>query len=117
MKDSCRAKGEQEKMEKLRDYEWVKEIDYKQYLSGDLKQLEEIIGLELFLEIVEAFGKTNIYISDRPVMMMKREYIKKKFGVIPDKELARMLRVSERLIYKIANEKYIDDRQTNLFGS
>lgn len=38
-------------------------------------------------------------------MDMKQEYIRKHYGNKSEKELARMLGVSERLVYKIGSQK------------
>ena len=94
--------------------EWIKGIDYKKHLTGDLKELEEIVGIDVFIKLMSAFAKTTIYFSEKPLMDMKRDFIKKNFGFIGDKELARKMGVSERLIYKIAQEKY-DLQQEELF--
>ncbi|MEG8946623.1 hypothetical protein [Rosettibacter firmus] len=95
--------------------EWFKEIDYKKFLQGDLKLLEEIIGIDKFIELYNYFGKTSIYFSEKPLMEMKQEYIRKYFGYKNEKELARLLGVSERLIYKVAEQKIILKEQQDLF--
>lgn len=95
--------------------EWIKEINYQKYLDGDLKILAEIIGIEKLCELYKHFSKTTIYFTERPIMEMKQEYIRKKYGYINEKKLARMLDVSERLIYKIGSEKYINKEQQELF--
>lgn len=88
---------------------WIKEIDYLKYLDKDLKILCEIVGIDKFLEIIEIFGKTTIYFTNRPIVEMKKEYIRQKFGMIGNKELAREIGVSERLVHKIGSEKYNSD--------
>jgi len=96
--------------------DWIKEINYKKYLTGDLKDLEEIVGIDLFIKIMERFSKTAIYFSEKPLMEMKQEYIRKKYGEIKEKEIARKLGVSERLVYKIGSQRYIPKNQMDLFG-
>lgn len=95
--------------------EWIKEMDYKKHFDGDLLILLEIIGIDKLIKIYEVFGKTSIYFSEKPIMQMKREYIKRHFGLINDRELARKLGVSQRLIYKIAKEKVSNINQGKLF--
>jgi len=85
--------------------EWIKEIDYRKHLTGDLAELEKIIGIDNLIKILEYFGKTAIYISEKPILEMKKEYIRKHYGKIGAKELARKLGISERLVYEIGNEK------------
>lgn len=97
------------------NFEWIKEIDYKKYLNGDLKIIVELIGIEAFLKLYSIFAKTTVYFSEKPLMEMKQEYIKKHFGSKPEKELARMLNVSERLVYKIGTQKIVMSNQQSLF--
>ncbi len=94
---------------------WYKEIDYKKFLTGDLKILEELIGIDKLIELIEIFGKTTIYISEKPVYAMKVEYIKKNYGKMTEKELARLLKVSERLVYKIGSMKVNPEHNYKLF--
>lgn len=85
--------------------DWIKEIDYNKYLDGDLKTVVEIVGIDNFIKLCKVFSKTAIYFSEKPFMEMKQEYIRKHYGEKSEKELARMLGVSERLIYKIGSQK------------
>lgn len=94
--------------------QWIKDIDYKKFLDGDLKLVEEIVGIDKFIELYSYFSKTAIYFSEKPLMDMKQEYIKKYFGFKKEKELARMLGVSERLVYKIGSQKSTNN-QCDLF--
>lgn len=95
--------------------DWIKDIDYSKFLDGDLELLVDVIGIEKFIELYEYFAKTAIYFSERPLMGMKQEYIKKYFGVKGERELARMLGVSERLVYKIGAQKHTLHNQQSLF--
>lgn len=95
--------------------DWIKKIDYMKYLDGDLKLVVEIIGIDNFIKLFQVFSKTAVYFSERPLMEMKQEYIRKHFGEKNEKELARELGVSERLVYKIGAQKIILNNQQNLF--
>lgn len=94
---------------------WIKEIDYHKFLNGDLKLLLEIIGIDNFIELYLHFAKTAIYFSEKPLMEMKQEYIRKNYGSKSEKELARLLGVSERLVYKIGSQKITINNQQKLF--
>jgi hypothetical protein len=52
---------------------------------------------------------------DKPLIEMNREYIRKHFGQKNEKELARELGVSERLVYKIGSQKIVLNNQHSLF--
>lgn len=95
---------------------WIKEIDYNKFLNGDLKLLLEIIGIDNFIELYLHFAKTAIYFSEKPLMEMKQEYIRKNYGSKSEKELARMLGVSERLVYKIGSQKISSKNQLEIFN-
>ncbi|QKJ99913.1 MAG: hypothetical protein HND40_10250 [Ignavibacteriota bacterium] len=95
---------------------WIKDIDYNKFLDGDLKLLVNTIGIDKFIELYSHFAKTAIYFSEKPLMEMKQEYIRKHFGFKNEKELARMLGVSERLVYKIGSQKVIMSNQQDLFN-
>lgn len=96
--------------------DWIKDIDYNKFLDGDLKLLVNTIGIDKFIELYSHFAKTAIYFSEKPLMEMKQEYIRKHFGFKNEKELARMLGVSERLVYKIGSQKVILSNQQDLFN-
>ncbi len=95
--------------------DWIKEIDYNKYLDGDLKIIVDTVGIDNFIKLFKIFSKTAIYFSERPLMEMKQEYIRKHFGQKSEKELARELGVSERLVYKIGAQKITLNNQQNLF--
>jgi len=95
--------------------DWIKKIDYQKYLDGDLKILHDIIGIDNFIKLFQVFAKTAVYFSERPLIEMKQEYIRKHFGEKSEKELARMLGVSERLVYKIGSQKITLSEQGKLF--
>lgn len=95
--------------------DWIKEIDYKKFLDGDLRLLVEIVGIEKFSELYKHFAKTSIYFSEKPLMEMKQEYIRQNFGFKSEKELARMLGVSERLVYKVGSQKFSTKKKMDMF--
>lgn len=94
---------------------WIKEIEYQKFLSGDLKILADILGIEKVMELYKVFTKTTIYFSEKPLMEMKQEYIRKYIGFKSEKEIARELGVSERLVYKIGSQKISSGNQLELF--
>jgi hypothetical protein len=88
---------------------WYKEIDYKKFLTGDLKIIEEEFGIDILMRMYELFGKTNIYFSEKPLIDMKIEYIKKKLSKNYNsdtlKKLCREMHLSERIIHKILEKR------------
>lgn len=95
------------------EMDWIKEIDYNKFLEGDMKTVVELVGIDNFIKLFKVFGKSTVYFSERPLMEMKQEYIRKHFGEKTERELARMLGVSERLVYKIGSQKVCLGGQEN----
>lgn len=94
--------------------DWIKEIDYNKFLNGDLKIVVDIVGIDNFIKLFKVFSKTAIYFSERPLIEMKQEYIRKHYGTKSGKDLARLLGVSERLVYKIGSQEITMNNQQKL---
>lgn len=75
-------------------YEWLKEVDYNKIITGDLKNILEIVGIDSFIKLYEQFCSTSIYFSEKFIFNAKREYIKNN-PASSTKELARKLMISE----------------------
>lgn len=88
----------------MENYDWIKEIDYKAHLKGDIRLIIDIIGMDNYLRLVETFGKTQLYISDQSLIKIKRTYIKRYYHKHTIKELSQMLDVSESFVRKVINE-------------
>lgn len=86
------------------NYKWINEVDYEKHLDGNSALIVDLCGLENFLKLVEAFSKTQIYISNQPIVMMKKDYIRKHKDSLTVRELARTLDVSESFVYKVMRE-------------
>lgn len=78
--------------------EWIKDIDIEKHLEGDLLMIYEICGLDTLMVLMENLSKITIYISEKPLVSAKKEYIKKNFNGHNAKELAIKLRVSEKFV-------------------
>lgn len=83
------------------NYGWIEEIDYKKHLDGNSALMVDICGVDKFIELVEAFAKTQVYFSTEPIIKMKKEFILNNKDKYTVKELARILHVSERFVYKV----------------
>jgi len=94
--------------------EWTKEIDYTKHLTGDQRDIAELIGIQNLLKLIDRFNKTPVYFSDKCLLSMKREYILENVGGASPKQLARMLDLSERYVYEIINERHLGDSQLEL---
>jgi hypothetical protein len=97
----------------MTNLKWIHEIDWRQSLNGDLRDLAEIIGIDNLMKAWLAFSKTHIYFSEQPLNVMKKEYIKKHHKPGNTKELARMLDVSEVFVQQVVS-RLKDDNQLEL---
>jgi len=97
------------------NYDWVKETNYEEKFPEEYKAIINEIGLDNFLKLFRLFAKTPIYFSERPIYELKKEYILKHKNK-PPRELARILGMSERGVYKILNETGFAPEQMNLFN-
>ncbi len=98
----------------MMNYDWIKETNYEEKFPEEYRTIIDLIGLENFLKLLSQFAKTPIYFSERPIDELKKEYILKHKGESP-RELARILGMSERGVYKILSSTGYAPGQLNLF--
>jgi len=94
--------------------DWIKEIDWRKHLTGDLADVADTIGEDAFLSLWAAFAKTTIYLSEKPLDNMRREFIKKYKGNNV-KELARTLNCSEMFVYTVKADDKLKTDQIDMF--
>ena len=71
-------------------------------MNNEEKELEKLVGTELFRQIRVLFGGTNLYIKQPDSDDVKYWFFKKNIKI---KEIAKMLNISESNVYKILNNK------------
>lgn len=96
--------------------DWLKEIEITpDMLDEDYRNIAERIGVDNLFELLRLFDKSSVYFSIERLDGPRRMYIRKNAGSKGVKELARVLGVSERYIYKVLHEEnYIPDNQLEL---
>lgn len=95
---------------------WIKDIDYNQFLSDDEKDMVETIGFDNYVKLLGRFKKTTFYFTDRAFLNMKKKFIVEN-KTVPPKQLARDLELSEMTVYNVLREATIakNDDNYNLF--
>ena len=70
------------------------------------KEYAELIGIENLIQLSRVFGGTSIYIPKEEELLkgLKYDKIEKEFTEKNAKELARKYHLSERTIYRIAEQ-------------
>jgi Mor family transcriptional regulator len=100
--------------------DWIQELEWQKLLPGEMKEVAEIIGIENTLKLMEKFGKTHVYFTEKPLLEMKRLYIGLHLNDedVRAQDLARMLNMSERYVFNVIAElkKEVDQAQLNIFG-
>ncbi|MCX5785700.1 MAG: hypothetical protein NTX59_08415 [Elusimicrobia bacterium] len=88
------------------DLSWIKKLDEKdiaKHFTNDITLIYEHCGLEVLIKLWEKLASINLYLSEKPLMAMRREYIHKNYVKTNTgnnaKELAVLLHVSEQYVY------------------
>lgn len=71
-------------------------------MNNEEKELEKMLGNDLFRQIRVHFGGTNIYIKQPDAEDVKYWFFKKNMKI---KEIAKLLNISESNVYRILNNK------------
>ena len=92
--------------------DWLKQLDQEEilkYLTNDAKLIYEYCGLEVLITLWEKLSSINLYLSDKPLMDLRRGYVRKHYEETPagnnSKQLAVTLGVSEQFVYMARTEK------------
>lgn len=80
---------------------WYNEINHKDFLDETAQRIVEIVGLDKYFELVEEFGKSQVYFSEVASLNMKREFIRQNSDRYSIREMAKLLDVSESWVYKV----------------
>lgn len=80
---------------------WYIQLDYRAFLDETAIRIVEIVGLDKYFELVEEFGKSQVYFSEVASLNMKREFVRQNRDRYSTRELARLLDVSESWVYKV----------------
>jgi len=83
--------------------DWIKEIpNYESFLTRQEREMIEEIGIEAFIKLINRFGKTSFYFSEKSFNELRRKWAI-LYKNIPYDEAARTLGVSTSTIYNWRN--------------
>ncbi len=91
----------------MKKLDWMKEVDWKEGLTDDLRLVLSVCGEEAVLALLERIPGHRIYVSASPIRRAQREYVKKFTGKSP-RELSLRLQVSESFVRKVLLENEDD---------
>lgn len=76
-------------------------------LTGEQKSLAEVVGIEAYIKLVNAYGGSNIYIakSDKITNLKRDAEIYRRFNGDNYYQLAREYNLSERAVRDIINDE------------
>ena len=85
----------------------IEKIVSPEQLSGDQRELAEIVGIEAYRKLVENYGGSSIYINkaDTVTRSERNTEIWKNFNGSNYRELAKQYGLSEPSIRRIINKK------------
>lgn len=97
----------------------IEKITSLEQLSGDQKELAEIVGLEAYRKLVENFGGCQIYIPKLEMTLKKIRNIeiRNSFNGSNYRELAKKYHLSEKTVREIISGKEAEplDGQVSFF--
>lgn len=85
-------------MDPLKEFSWIKEIDYLKHLDDDSKLIVEEFGLETYLKLFSIFSKTRVYFNNKFFYNCKRDYILKHSKKYTTRHFSRILNISEEFV-------------------
>lgn len=85
--------------------DWLREIEIKDLLTGDVALIEEACGLDILIQLWEKLPSINLFISTKPLREARKRYIRKFYDGSNVKNLAQMLNCSERFVWETIGEK------------
>jgi hypothetical protein len=92
---------------KRRAMNWLKEIEVKDLLDGDVALIEETLGLDILILLWKEFPSINLYISTKPLVAAKKRYIRRFYNGSNIKPLARLLNCSDKFVGKVIAKKRV----------
>ena len=81
----------------------IEKITNLDQLSGEQRDIAEVIGLESYRKLVEQYGGTHVYICKAETILreLRNNEIRSQFNGCNYRELAKKYRVSEMTVRKI----------------
>ena len=91
---------------------WLSKLDkdelYK-HLTNDAKLIYDNCGIDVLIKLWEKLSSVNLYLADKPLMDLRRLYIRKNYAKTPAgdnaKELAVKLHISQQFVYLALQDK------------
>ncbi len=92
------------------NYNWMKQVESFELLPWEYQEMIGLLGVEHFIRLLQSFEKSTVYFSERNLIPLLKDYIETREH-IPNRLLARELRVSLRFVYKVKEESRVRRRR------
>jgi len=89
----------------MRDLSWLDELDVLQTLDKDTALIAKSCGVDVLKSLWAEVPGITLYISEKPLNELRRQYINKHANGQNTHEIAVRLGVSERFVYKVMAER------------
>jgi hypothetical protein len=97
---------------------WLKNLPenlIREKLQGDMSEVYQLVGTEIFIELMKAFQKSTVYFSTAALDILAAEYIR-LHPELSTRDCQRILGKSDSFVYE-ARKNTIPTDQTNLFDN
>lgn len=90
--------------------DWIKEVDWKEYLTEDMRMVLEVCGEDMLLALLERMPGHRIHLSTSPVRKARRAYVRKFAGTKSAREIAVAVGASVDFVRKALSGTDDDDQ-------
>ena len=84
--------------------DWMKEVDWKEGLTEELRMVLVACGEEALLALLESLNGHRIYVSRAPIHEAQRKYVKKFARVKSTRKIAFEMGASESFVQRVLSE-------------
>ena len=90
--------------------DWMKEVDWKEGLTEDLRMVLCVCGEEALLALLGGLAGHRIHVSLSPIREAQRKYVKKFAGQRSTRKLAFEIGASESFVQRVLSEMDNDNQ-------
>lgn len=85
-------------------YHWLRDVNWKRGLRGDLREIAEACGIETLIVLMQNFEHLQVGFNPTHLRPLLRQYVR-EHPEISCRQLARVFGVSERFAQKLLTEE------------
>ena len=90
--------------------DWMKEVDWKEGLTEDLRMVLSVCGEEVLLTLLDRLAGHRLYISSAPIKQAQKKYVQKFAGQKSPQRLSLVTGAPEGFVRRILSELENDNQ-------